>query len=315
VDIANLPFGLHTSFMGGTKGSHLVLESAELRRALGDRMVYYENADGRTCLIYGFMDKVIIGSTDIRVDDPDHATCDEAEVEYMLGALKEVFPDLRIAREEIVFKFCGVRPLPRASEGFTGKIPRDHRIEVLDRGAGRPFPVICLVGGKWTTFRALAEQSADEVLRRLEVPRRSSTEETPIGGGRGYPAGPGEKARWIERVARESGLSPERVAALLDRYGTAAEEHASLARSRPGAESPLASLPEYTAGEIERIAAGDFVEHLSDIVCRRSVIALLGRAKREALEELARVAGGVLGWDEARRGDEIQRALAEVERG
>jgi glycerol-3-phosphate dehydrogenase len=315
VDIANLPFGLHTSFMGGTKGSHLVVDNPELRRAIGDRMVYYENADGRTCLIYGFNDKVLIGSTDIRVDDPDQAVCDEAEVEYMLGAVKAVFPDLQIAREEIVYKFCGVRPLPRASEGFTGKIPRDHRIEVLDRGVGRPFPIICLVGGKWTTFRALAEQAADETLRRLDVPRRSSTEETPIGGGGGYPAAPEEKARWIERAASESGLTPERITVLLDRYGTAAQEYASSARSRPGAETPLVSLPEYTAGEIERIAAGEFVEHLSDIACRRSVIALLGRARREALEELARIAGGVLGWDEARRDDEVRRALAEVERG
>jgi hypothetical protein len=90
--------------MGGTKGSHLVVDNKELFEALGDRMIYYEHSDGRVCITFRFMDKVIVGSTDIRVEHPDEAICEEDEVDYMLGALKGVFPKLEIARDEIVYR-------------------------------------------------------------------------------------------------------------------------------------------------------------------------------------------------------------------
>jgi len=80
-----------------------------------------------------------------------------------------------------------------------------------------------------------------------------------------------------------------------------------------GAETPLRSLPGYTVGEIHRIVAGEFVEHLADLVCRRSTIALLGDARPDVLGELAEIAGGVLGWDLARLEREVAETLATVD--
>lgn len=312
VDKTNDALGLPTRYMGGTKGSHLVVDHPELRKALGDRMVYYQNAEGRVCIVFGFEDKVILGSTDIRLEDPDAARCDEAEVEYMLDCLRGVFPAVEIPRSAIVYKFCGVRPLPRAGTDVTGKISRDHRIEVLEPADSRRFPLLCLIGGKWTTFRALAAETADRVLPRLGASRKLSTKAFPIGGGRGFPRGPEAKARWIERVAAASRTPPERIRTLLARYGTLAEEYALEAASLPGAESPLGALPDFTRGEIAWVARRDWVVRLADLVCRRTLIAILGRARREALEAIAEAAGEVLGWNDERRTDEVRRALEEV---
>jgi len=305
VDITNGVFGLKTHFMGGTKGSHLVVDCKGLHKALDGRMVYYQYEDGRVCIVFPFMDKVIMGSTDIRVDDPDKATCGNDEIEYMLTTLRSVFPGLTIPRECIVYTFCGVRPLPSAG-GVTANISRGHSVRVVEPDGSRPFPIYCLIGGKWTTFRAFSEQVADRVLAHLNVPRKCATEHVPIGGGRDCPIGAEQRAAWIKRVAGTSGLKEARVATLLERYGTAAEAYAAQANAE--AERPLQSLPAYTVGEVEHIAANEYVEHLSDIVCRRSTIALLGDAREEVLKELAEIAGRVLHWDAVRKEHEARLA-------
>ncbi len=195
VDVANAAIGLETKFMGGTKGSHLVIDNRELFDALGGQMVYYEHGDGRVCIVFGFMDKVIMGSTDIHVDDPDEARCDEDEISYMFETLRDVFPGLKVSRGDVVYKFCGVRPLPAASGEFSGKTSRDHSIETTEPDGGRTFPVLSLIGGKLTTFRAFAEQTADAIMSRLGVERKTSTEHIPLGGGRDFPSDEAARAR------------------------------------------------------------------------------------------------------------------------
>ena len=94
--------------------------------------------------------------------------------------------------------------------------------------------------------------------------------------------------------------------ALLERYGTAAETYA--VNTSAEKERPLKSLPDYTVGEIEGIVANEYVLHLGDIVCRRTLIALLGDARKEVLRELADIAGPLLHWDHARQEQEVNRA-------
>ncbi|MGQ9592484.1 MAG: glycerol-3-phosphate dehydrogenase/oxidase [Planctomycetota bacterium] len=310
VDLANRSLGVETRYMGGTKGSHLVVRNERLVRALGDRMVYYQHRDGRVCIAFGFFGKAILGSTDIPVADPDAASCDEAEVAYMLETLRRVFPAIEVSRSDIVYKFCGVRPLPATGDAIPGRITRDHSIRPSEPEGSRPFPILSLVGGKWTTFRALAEQAADLVLARLGTRRRFSTSRLEIGGARGCPRTEEERGSWIARVARERGASPERVATLLARYGTGAESYLASLEGSP--EHPLRTLPEYAAEEIRRIAERDFVVHLADLVCRRTLIALLGEARSDALEEIAGIAGERLGWDADRRAREVETAAREV---
>ncbi len=312
VDRANEPLGIATRFMRGTKGSHVVVENRALREALAGGMVYYEHSDGRVCIAFPFGPQVIMGSTDIPVDDPDAARCEPAEVAYMTQTLARIFPGIGVEPSQIVHRFCGVRPLPAAGDRIVGTITRGHTIAPIEPEGARAFPVLCLIGGKWTTFRALAEAAADRVLGRLGMPRRLSTRSVRIGGGRDFPEGEGGRGRWIARVAAESKVGEARIATLLDRFGTLA---APYALSTGGKETPLESLPDYTREEIAAIAAGEGVEHLSDIVYRRSTIGLLGGARRPALEEIAGAIAGPLGWDAARIEAEAAATLEEEARG
>jgi glycerol-3-phosphate dehydrogenase len=310
VDFANSALGLQTHFMGGTKGSHLVIDNRTLYDALGDRMVYYEHTDGRICITFRFMDKVIMGSTDIRVTNPDDAMCEDAERDYMMTTLKGVFPGLNLSHDDIVHIFCGVRPLPASGLDYTSRVPRAHQLMISEADDTRGFPIYSMVGGKLTTFRAFAEQVADTLLARLGKHRTVSTCERVYPGAEGYPQGEAETRQWIARVATASGLAAERVAALLERYGTMAEELAG--RREPQWRTPLKTLPDYTEGEIRMIAQNEQVLHLSDLVRRRSVITLLGRANEAALAELAAIVGDVLGWDAERRNQEVALALSEA---
>jgi len=310
VDIANKSLGLDSQFMGGTKGSHLVIDNKQLYDALGDRMVYYEHSDGRICITFRFMDKVIMGSTDIRVDNPDDAECDAAEVDYMMSTLKGVFPKLELSRENIVFTFCGVRPLPYSGLDYTSRVSRSHRTEVSEPDENRTFPIYSMIGGKLTTFGAFAEQTTDKVLAQLGKTRTVSIEERPYLGAVNYPPDGAAKQSWIDRVASANNLEHDRVADLLERYGTEAEKIASETN-----HTLLKNLSEYSVGEIEYIAQNECILHLSDITRRRSIISITGHGQKPALTELAQVAGNILGWDRERQSLEAELAYTETING
>ncbi len=314
IDRVNAKLGLERTYIGGTKGSHLLLDNPELVRQLDGRMVYFGSPDGRICLVYPYFGLALVGSTDIRADDPDAAVCEDAEAAYMLEAVAAMFPGVAVAPGQVVYRYCGVRPLPAADVDDPGRISRDHSIREDVLAEGRT-PVLSLVGGKWTTFRGFAEEAADRVLALVGKERRVSTRHVAIGGGRDFPAGEAARAAWIGRVSASSGLEAGRVACLLDRYGTRAEAFAARAGSH--GDRPLSSLPDYSVGEIAQISDEELVGSLADVIFRRTTIAITGRLTPEALDELAGIVAGACGWPAGRRDREAAevRAIAVTRHG
>jgi glycerol-3-phosphate dehydrogenase len=308
IDFANRSMGLSTRFIGGTKGSHLVLDHPELREAIGDHEFFFENKDGRIVLIFPLYDRVLIGTSDIPIENPDEVRCTPEEVEYFIHLVDRVFPTIQVTPEQIVFRFSGVRPLAASNAKTTGQITRDHEIEVLSGDwTGLAFPVYSLVGGKWTSYRAFGEQVTDKALGLLGLPRRKSTRELGIGGGRGYPRAQGEQQRRAEGTAAWSGVSAERAQALFERYGTRAELVAQFIGRGP--DAPLASLPSYSQREIAFIGQCEKVAHLDDFLLRRSMLAMLGELNRRRVEEIAEALGEALNWSRKEREGEVSRAL------
>jgi glycerol-3-phosphate dehydrogenase len=307
IDAVNLQLGAETRLIGGTKGSHILLDHPQLLRALNGRMIYFEADDGRICLVFDYLGRALVGSTDIRADDPDSVRCEEDEVAYFLQALRALLPGLTFDDSQIVYAYSGIRPLPRSDGTAAGLISRDHSAPVLEPDGTRRFPIVSLVGGKWTTFRGFAEEVADSLLARLDRPRRISTQGLPIGGGRDYPADP---AGWAAAVAARTGSNPPRLMQLLPRYGSRA---ADLAAFEDGRAVPLPDAPDVTEAEIGWILRHERVVHLSDLVLRRSDLAVTGRLTSVALQRMADLAAGALGWDAARRDAELADTRAQLE--
>ena len=299
VDGTNSALGQCSGFMGGTKGSHIVLDHPELLAACAGREIFFEHSDGRIVLIYPMGDRVLVGTTDIETDMDTPAVCTDAEIDYFFDLIHHVFPTVRATRDSIVYTFSGVRPLPRHDETQPGFVSRDYRIE---RGTTANRPMLSLVGGKWTTFRALSEHLADEVLGLLQRSRTVSTAAMPIGGGLGFPQQPRDIAAWIE--ANGAGLPAERVRALLDRYGTRAADVAAFLAG--GEDLPLESTREVSARELEYMVRQEQVQHISDVIIRRTALAFNGLVSAELIDELADVLGTHLGWTEAERKNEIE---------
>jgi glycerol-3-phosphate dehydrogenase len=309
IDASNRKLGVTSHFIGGTKGSHIVVKHDELRRAIGDNEFFFENKDGRIVLIFPLYDRVLIGTSDIPVDSPDDAVCTDAEIDYFLDMVKRIFPEVSLTRQNIVFQFSGIRPLPHSGAKTAGQISRDHSIEVLGREATRlAFPVYSLVGGKWTSFRAFSEQTADKAFTYLGVQRTKGTQLLPIGGGRGYLPASENMQKQVESLSAWTGVGRERLKVLFERYGTRAETIASFIHG--GTDRMLATLPDYSVREVSFIARHEKVVHLDDFLLRRSMLALLGLLTREALDELADVLADILGWTKEQRDAEAERSLS-----
>jgi glycerol-3-phosphate dehydrogenase len=317
IDSINRDLGHSTRFIGGTKGSHLVLEHKDLRQAIGDHEFFFENNDGRIVLIFPLYDRVLIGTSDLPAENPDEARCTDDEIDYFLGMIGRVFPGIEIQREQIVFRFSGIRPLAYSGAKLAmggvaakaGQITRDHSLQVISgEWTGLRFPVYSLVGGKWTSFRAFSEQVTDKALAHLGRTRLKDTRSLQIGGGRGYPRSVDDLIHQAESLSAWTGLPRERLQILFERYGMRAQAAADFIRREP--DEALKSLPDYSRREIAFLAQHEKIVHLDDFVLRRSMLGMLGRLNSERVAELNVALGDALGWDGARKKAEAARLLS-----
>jgi glycerol-3-phosphate dehydrogenase len=184
--------------MGGTKGSHFFTWHAGLAEALRGSGLYAEAPDGRPVFVLPLASGTLVGTTDIPFSgNPADAVASEAELDYLLGVVNGLVRDVRLTRDDIGFHYCGVRPLPFVDARTPAAITRRHALAWNDAS---PIPLVSLVGGKLTTARSLAEETAAAVLARIGRKVEADSRERPI------PARtlPGEEGAPLALAAREA---------------------------------------------------------------------------------------------------------------
>ena len=301
IDRVNAALGVETNLIGGTKGSHILLDHPDLLRALNGQMIYFEADDGRILLVYEYLGKAMVGSTDIKAADPDTVRCEDEEIDYFLTSLRALLPGFTFDHGQISYVYSGIRPLPASDAANPGLISRDHSTPTLEPMGQRPYPIIALVGGKWTTFRGFAEEVADDCLTRLGRARLLSTQGLGIGGGKQYPADP---AAYIAQLTAQTGLPVDRLKTLFNRYGTSIT--ACLAHQGAWADADrLPGRTDTSLAEINWIARTQRVGSLADLVQRRTSLAIEGGLTTADLAAIGGVVATAQGWDAARTQDEI----------
>ncbi len=298
IDDVNNRMGVATKYIGGTKGSHIIVKNPELKNAIGNKEFFFENKDGRIVLLLPFFDKVIIGTSDLPIDNPDDVVCTPEEEVYFIDLVKRVFPEIPILHEQIVFRFSGVRPLEYQEAKTTGQITRDHTIKEDRLGQ---FPVLSMVGGKWTSYRAFGEQVGEKCLEFLNRSRVANTEEMKIGGGKDYPNSEEEINKFIQRFV-EKGYDKSTLLMLFERYGTAIKD---ILDDKP--IEFLISNPLITKNEIKALSKKEKVIHLDDLLLRRTSIGWLGFVNEESLKEIGEIVGDTLSWEKEKTAQEILR--------
>ncbi|WP_051287830.1 glycerol-3-phosphate dehydrogenase/oxidase [Photobacterium halotolerans] len=310
VDQTNDRLGLASGYLQGTKGSHIIVRHPELLAELDGHMVFYENPEGRVCILFPYYGNVLIGSTDIPVADLDAVTCTDDEIDYMLDSLKAVFPALVIEREDIVYQFSGVRPLPSVKTSTTGQIPRSHALRV-DRTEDGQVRLYSLIGGKWTTFRAFGEEVADQILSDMALPRRVSTTDRSIGGGRDFPGTDIERKAFTKAAHAQYGLSEARAEVLLQRYGT--QCLTVMAYLAAGEDTVLTSLPAYTRRELMYLTEHEAVCRTLDLLQRRTSMAIAGQINNQVLAEVTELVAATLGWNEQQTKQDLAESCRQLQ--
>ncbi len=296
---ASLGARLTERLVSGTKGAHLILDNPRLMSALNGHMFYYEHDDGRVCIVFPYLGRVLAGSTDLRVNAAGRTACSDEERDYILGALQGLFPAIPVTPDQIVYAYAGIRPLPFSDADFTGRISRGHAVRRLSG----EVPQIGMVGGKWTTYRAFAEETVDMVLADLGLVRGASTRDMPIGGGAGY------SDHLAADLVASHGLAPDRAAHLVDLYGARA---ATVAAFCGRDDRPLPGVP-MSEGEVIWAVRHEQALHLADVLQRRSPLAIRGLLSVPLITAAARVMTRECAWSDERTQTEITRFLGDLE--
>ena len=273
-----------------------------------DTAIYVEaERDHRPFFVIPWNDKYLIGTTDSRYEgDPDQVRIDNAEIDYLLGETNRVIPRAELTRRQILYTYSGVRPLSYTSDQDEQSITRRHFI--------RPHPQIenlfSIVGGKLTTYRSLAEQAVDLMLKKLaRSPCRCATGREALPGA----AAPGFE-EFCANLRKRSGLSEATTNRWLRVYGTRSvllikllSEDATLGEVFDPETGALAA-------EVVMAFKHDLAQTLADCLLRRTMVGLNSSCGLEAVDAAARIAQRSLGWSNSRVAEETAVYRAEVSR-
>lgn len=265
--------------------------------------------DHRSIFVVSWDDQVYLGTTDTAWDGPlDDPSATPEDVDYILKAANAV-STRRIERADVSGVWTGLRPLlaptssrPKPSER-TADLSRRHTVQ------RSPGGVVTVTGGKLTTYRKMAEDTVDVVVRALGRDRsRCVTKDLRLRGvtsrGKGRlvsePVGAGRPEPGTADRATRAAVH------LAGRYGTETTAVLAMARGREDLLDPLVPGLPYLAVEAVYAVRSEMARSLSDVLDRRTRASLRdARAAAGAARRVADLIGAELGWDDGRIATEV----------
>lgn len=269
--------------MARSQGIHLVFDRDVLP---GDTaLLVPRTRDGRVIFAVPWHGKLLVGTTETAVDEPAlEPTALEAEVEFILEHVRRYF-EVDVTREHVRSVFCGIRPLVRRGAGDTKKLSRTHRIETSPTG------LVSILGGKWTTYRQMAEDTVDRAIEVGGLDRRPC----------------------VTAELRLHGHSDEVTEATdhLSIHGSDLPAvHATCAERSEWQDLLHPRLP-YRRGEVIWAVRHEMARTIDDVLARRlRALVLDAEASVEAAPDVARLMAEVLGWDEKKIAAELDAFAA-----
>ena len=275
-----------------SKGVHLTF--ARDRLPLKQAVVMAE--DKR--IVFGIPrhEMIIIGTTDTDFkDDPENVRADESDVRYLLKVADEYFPGAKLTAEDIISTYAGVRPLVDDGSATESKTSREHLIYADPRN------VTFVAGGKYTTYRRMAEQTVEVALENFSVEEQVRFQRNNTQVALNPFATPdrfNEAHRQVKNWAKEFGWSEEAIRVLVDRHGGEATEVLSL------------MSPEHASSEAERLWTAEARHAVRHTMCMGMIDFYVRRAPlflsyRDHGLRLLRAISGVmqdeLGWSDSER--------------
>lgn len=285
----------------GTKGVHVAVP----RSRVGNRgaLTIISPIDGRVVFILPAGRLTILGTTDTDYSGPpENVLPAPNDITYLLRTANSYFPSAHLVAADVVSAWAGIRPLVNDGGGVPGKVSREHAVHWTAPG------LLSVSGGKLTTYRSMAEDVVDEVVRALGEPvRHPPTDRVPL------PGGELQSFEAEQENAREE-IGVEDVADhLVASYGTEWRDVWSIVRDDHALVARVAPELPYIAAEIHWAVEQEMALTLSDILVRRLHVAFETHDHgASAAPAVARVAAPLLGWNSARIESELARYGREV---
>ena len=284
-----------------SKGIHLVIPKDRIEAQSG--MIIRTPTSVLFLIPWG--EHWLIGTTDTKWNlDLSHPAASAGDIEYLLSQINTVLVK-PLTADDVEGVYAGLRPLLTGESDATSKLSREH-------GVWHTAPGLTTVaGGKYTTYRVMAEDTVDAAVKDLggRIPK-SVTADLPLIGADGY------QVEWNRRsaLAAESGLSEGQIERLLGRHGSLISEILALVEQRPELAAPLPGSNEYILAEAYYATVAEGALHLDDVLTRRTRISVetwdRGVAAGDAVAPLM---AEVLGWDNATIDRELAHYRARVE--
>ena len=266
------------SLIAPSQGIHLVFNQSFLP---GDAAIMVPHtSDGRVMFAIPWKGHTLVGTTDTPVAAPalEPRPFDQ-EIAFVLETAGQYLHKAP-ARDDVLSVFVGIRPLVRSGDSaLTAALSRDHTIHIDASG------LLTTTGGKWTTYRNMAEHTVDQAADLARLPERPC----------------------VTRALHIHGFHPnaERFGAL-SVYGADAPAIEDLQRADPALAARLHPALPYTGAEVVWAARVEMARSVEDVLARRTRALFLNAGAAEAMAPaVAALLAAELGWDAARRDREI----------
>jgi len=285
-----------------SRGVHILLP---LDGDVSSALLIPKTEDGRVIFAIPWLGRLLVGTTDQETTLENELVVTRAEAEYLLRHLNR-YSIRPHTIDEIVSGFAGIRPLVRARHSQqTKNLIREHEVEV-DEGSG----LISILGGKWTTYRAMAEDTIDVAHRRLGGPiRQSSTQHHALAGGAGY-----SLEHW-KSLARDYQLDESTARHLATKFGTDAAAVLDMTKDRPELKAPVVRGAAPIEAEVVYCIREEMAVTIEDVLSRRLGLQQFGwKLAIQAAPVVASHLAKELGWPERQKNEAIQRYVSKIDR-
>ena len=300
-----------------SSGVHVILPGYYSPANMG--LIDPKTSDGRVIFFLPWQGNTIAGTTDAPTNITPNPIAGEEEINWILSEIRGYLaPDINVRRGDVLAAWSGIRPLVRDPKAKnTESLVRNHLITVSDSG------LLTCAGGKWTTYRQMAEETVDEAIKLyhltpspvLSVPRISGTEmiddaapldgtcqthQVRLIGAHGY-----SKTLFINLI-QHFGVETDVAKHLTESYGDRAWTVAALCapteKRFPARGIRISPLYPFVDGEVRYAVRHEYAQTAVDVLARRTRLAFLNaQAALEALPCVIDLMAVELGWDGKRK--------------
>lgn len=308
-----------------SSGVHVILPGYFSPANMG--LIDPNTSDGRVIFFLPWQGNTIAGTTDTACDVKQNPVAGEDEIEWILKEVKRYLqPEINVRRGDVLAAWSGIRPLVRdPSKDKSEGLVRNHLVTMSESG------LLTCSGGKWTTYRQMAEETVDEAIKEFNLTPKALSDAPLVSGTQVKDEAPLDGTCQTHRVrlvgahgfsktlfinlVQHYGIDTEVAKYLCQAYGDRAWTVAALCEPTetrfPVRGKKISELYPYVDGEVRYAVRHEYAQTATDVIARRMRLAFLNaQASLEALPRVIDIMANELAWDAARKDTEFRNGVA-----